>query len=174
MTSANGRAMTTAPPHAGTTTTSAGDVAAMAPSRPSRPARRRLLDHLPLAAVLLLQAVMGLRLRNSAFQDEALYLYYGHLTLDSWLNGGELFGNPAAWFTGAPQLYPVVAALLDGVGGLQLARLFSTLCMLGATVAVYWTANTLFGRPVRVRVGTLAALVFAVSGPVLVLSHFAT
>jgi 4-amino-4-deoxy-L-arabinose transferase-like glycosyltransferase len=166
--------MTTAPPHAGTTTTSAGDVAAMAPSRPSRPARRRLLDHLPLAAVLLLQAVMGLRLRNSAFQDEALYLYYGHLTLDSWLNGGELFGNPAAWFTGAPQLYPVVAALLDGVGGLQLARLFSTLCMLGATVAVYWTANTLFARVGEVRVGIFAALVFAVSGPVLVLTHFAT
>jgi hypothetical protein len=124
--------------------------------------------------VLLLQAVVSLRLSNSAFQDEALYLYHGHWMIDSWLHGADLDSNPSAWFTGAPQLYPVLAALLDGVGGLELARLFSTLCMLSATVAVHWTANTLFGRPGQVRVGVFAALVFAVSGPVLVLTHFAT
>ncbi len=174
MTSANERVMTTAPPHVDTTVASAGGAAATAPSRSPRHARRRLRGHLPLAAVLLLQAVIGLRLRNSAFQDEALYLYYGHLTIDSWLHGGESFGNPAAWFTGAPQIYPVLAALLESVGGLELARLFSTLCMLSATTAVYWTANTLFARPGEVRVGIFAALVFAVSGPVLVLTHFAT
>lgn len=132
------------------------------------------MEHLPLVAVLLVQAVASLRLSNSAFQDEALYLYYGHWMIDSWLHGVDLYGNPSAWFTGAPQLYPALAALLDGVGGLELARLFSTLCMLSATVAVYWTANTLFTRPGEVRVGAFAALVFAVSGPVLVLTHFAT
>ncbi|MEX5717476.1 ArnT family glycosyltransferase [Geodermatophilus maliterrae] len=143
-------------------------------SRSSRPARERLLRLLPLAAVLLLQAVLSLRLSNSAFQDEALYLYYGHWTIDHWLNGADLYSNPSAWFTGAPQLYPVLAALLDSVGGLELARLFSTLCLLSATAAVHWTANSLFGRPGQVRVGVFAALVFAVSGPVLVLTHFAT
>ncbi|RFU21421.1 glycosyltransferase family 39 protein [Geodermatophilus marinus] len=173
MSSANERSTTTAPPRAGATGASAVDTAETS-SRSPRPAPRRLLGHLPLAAVLLLQAVMGLRLGNSAFQDEALYLYYGHLALDSWLHGAETYGNPAAWFTGAPQLYPVLAAVLDGVGGLELARLFSTLCMLSATIAVYRTANTLFARPGEVRVGVFAALVFAVSGPVLVLTRFAT
>jgi hypothetical protein len=165
--------VSSASPPATTPTASAEGVAAT-PSADARPARRRLLEHLPLAAVLLLQAVASLRLSNSAFQDEALYLYYGHWMIDSWLNGADLYSNPSAWFTGAPQLYPVLAALLDGVGGLALARLFSTLCMLSATVAVYWTANSLFGRPGQVRAGTFAALVFAVSGPVLVLTHFAT
>ncbi|WP_157936872.1 hypothetical protein [Geodermatophilus chilensis] len=91
----------------------------------------------------------SLRLSNSAFQDEALYLYHGHWMIDSWLHGADLDSNPSAWFTGAPQLYPVLAALLDGVGGLELARLFSTLCMLSATVAVHWTANTSSGAPAR-------------------------
>jgi hypothetical protein len=100
-----------------------------------------------VAVVLLVQVVASTRLRNSAFQDEALYVYYGHWMLDHWLRGADLYGNPSAWFTGAPQLYPVLAALLDSVGGLELVRLFSTLCMLSATVAVYWTANSLFGRP---------------------------
>ncbi len=127
-----------------------------------------------MVAVLLVQAVASLRLSNSAFQDEALYLYYGHWIIDQGLHEVEVSSNPSAWFAGAPQLYPVLAALLDGVGGLELARLFSTLCLLSATVAVYWTANTLFGRPGQVRVGTFAALVFAVSGPVLFLTHFAT
>ena len=163
-----------ASPAATTPAASAQGVAAGPSSRPPRLVPQRLRAHLPLAAVLLLQAVMGLRLRNSAFQDEALYLYYGHWMIDSWLTGVEVSGNPSAWFTGAPQLYPVLAALLDNVGGLELARLFSTLCMLSATVAVYWTANTLFARPGEVRVGIFAALVFAVSGPVLVLTHFAT
>ena len=174
MTSANERAMTIAPPHAGTTTPSAGDVAATPTSRSPRPARRRVLDYLPLAAVLLVQAVASLRLDNSAFQDEALYLYTGHWVLDHWLHGVELYSDPGDWFAGAPQLYPVLAALLDDVGGLGLTRLFSTLCMLSATAAVYWTANTLFGRPGQVRIGTFAALVFAVSGPVLFLTHLAT
>ena len=127
--------MSSASPPATTPTASAEGVAAT-PSADARPARRRLLEHLPLAAVLLLQAVASLRLSNSAFQDEALYLYYGHWMIDSWLNGADLYSNPSAWFTGAPQLYPVLAALLDGVGGLELARLFSTLCLLSATVAV--------------------------------------
>ena len=174
MTSANDHAVTTVPAPAGATAGSARGGAATSPSRPPNPARRRLTEHLPLAAVLLVQAVASLRLSNSAFQDEALYLYYGHWMIDHWLHGAEMYSNPSAWFTGAPQLYPVLAALLDGVGGLELARLFSTLCLLSATVAVYWTATTLFGRPGQVRVGTFAALVFAISGSVLVLSHFAT
>ncbi len=136
--------------------------------------RSRVLRHLPLAFVLVVQAAAALRLQNTAFQDEALYINYGHRILDDWLHGVELDAAPEQWFTGAPQLYPVLAALLDSVGGLSLVRLFSALCMLSATAAVYWAANSLFGRPGQVRVGTFAALVFAVSGPVLVLTRFAT
>ncbi len=134
--------------------------------------RSRAIRYLPLAFVLAVQAISALRLQNTAFQDEALYLTYGHWILDSWLHGVRMDADPEQWFTGAPQLYPVFAALLDSVGGLTLVRLFSALCMLSATAAVYWTATTLFRG--HGFVGAFAALVFAISGPVLVLTRFAT
>ncbi|WNV75883.1 glycosyltransferase family 39 protein [Geodermatophilus sp. DSM 44513] len=134
----------------------------------------RALPYLPLALLLLVQAVSAARLQNSPFQDEALYLSYGQWMIDSWVDGVPMDGDPEQWFTGAPQLYPVFAALLDGIGGLTLVRLFSALCMLSATAAVYWTATTLFRGPGHLGVGAFAALVFAASGPVLVLTRFAT
>jgi hypothetical protein len=134
----------------------------------------RVIPRLPLVTILLVQATLALRLRNSAFQDEALYLYTGHLVLDSWSTGEAVATRPETFFSGAPQLYPVLAALLDTVGGLRLARLFSTLCMLTATVAVHVVAKTLFRGPRERNVAPLAAAVFALAGPVLHLSYFAT
>lgn len=136
------------------------------------------LRHSPVALIIALQAVFSLRLHNSPFQDEGLYIHTGHWLLDSWTGGEPIYLKPELFFSGAPQLYPVWAALLDSVGGLTLARLFSTLCMLSSTVALYWTTNLLFpdrpGFRWRVRPGVFAALTFALSSSVIFLGNFAT
>jgi hypothetical protein len=144
----------------------------------TRPRAARLLPHLPLLVILAVQAACSLRLRNSAFQDEALYIHTGHLLMDWWQGGDPVDSNPDAFFSGAPQLYPVWAALLDSVGGLTLVRLFSTVCMLGATVAVVVTTDALFpprpGARGTIRPGLLAGAVFALSASVVFLGNFAT
>ena len=144
------------------------------------PAKRagadRYIRHIPIALILLVQAVAALRLSNTAFQDEALYLYTGGWIMQSWANPDiVVYTHPESFFSGAPMLYPVMAAYLDQLGGLALARLFSTICMLSATVAIYWAANVLFEHHPRPRTaGIFSAFVFAVSAPVIFLSHFAT
>jgi hypothetical protein len=126
------------------------------------------LPRLPLLVVLALQAILSLRLTNSPFQDESEYLYIGHL-----MHGHHAVpSNPSAYLSGAPQLYPYAIAYLDAFGGLGLARAFSTLCMVSATIAIFWTAKTLFDGSRRV--GLFAALAFALSPPVIFLGHFAT
>jgi hypothetical protein len=144
------------------------------------PAKRagadRYLRQIPITLILLVQAIAAIRLSNTAFQDEALYLYTGQWIIDSWYDPSVVvFTHPETFFSGAPMLYPVLAAALDQVGGLELARLFSTVCMLSATVAIYWGTNILFDHRPRPRTAAIfAALVFAFSAPVLFLSHFAT
>lgn len=144
------------------------------------PAKRagadRYLRHIPIVLILLVQAVSALRLSNTAFQDEALYLYTGSWILQSWSDPDVVvYTDPETFFSGAPMLYPVLAAFLDQLGGLTLARLFSTVCMLSATVAVYWATNVLFEHRARPRTaGIFSAFVFALSAPVIFLSNFAT
>ncbi|WP_180357855.1 hypothetical protein [Streptomyces sp. NP160] len=151
------------------------------------PLGRALVRWGPLAVVLALQALLSVRLQATAFQDEALYLVYGHWYLDLWTGSAPAVqSSPESWMSGAPQLYPVLAGALDAVGGLQLARAASTACMLAATAATWWTARTLFAPPRpgegarpaadlrSVVVGTVAAAAFAGSGSVLFLGHFAT
>ncbi|MDQ0673990.1 hypothetical protein QFZ36_001551 [Pseudarthrobacter siccitolerans] len=144
------------------------------------PAKRagadKYIRHIPIALILLVQAVSALRLSNTAFQDEALYLYTGGWILQSWTDPHvEVYTHPEVFFSGSPMLYPVLAALLDHLGGLGLARLFSTACMLSATLAVYWGASVLFEHHPRPRTaGVFSAFVFALSAPVTFLSNFAT
>ena len=72
----------------------------------------RLLAIGPLGALLTLQAFASLTLRNTAFQDEALYLYAGRQIVD-WLRGGPAVTEAyATYFSGLPRLYPVLAGLL--------------------------------------------------------------
>src|ERR1022692_1922115 len=125
----------------------------------------------PLLAVLVVQAVLSLRLvrADTAFQDEALYLWAGHRELAHWLHGAPLPPFPA-YFSGAPVIYPPVGALADSVGGLAGARVLSLVFMLGATVLLWGTAGRLFGR----RAAFFAAALFAVLGPTLHLGAFAT
>jgi hypothetical protein len=121
--------------------------------------------------VLAVQAVLSLRLvkADTAFQDEAAYLWAGHLQWAHWLHGTPLPPFPA-YFSGAPVIYPPIAALADSLGGLAAARILSLAFMLGATVLLWSVAGRLFGR----RAAFFAAALFAVLGPTLHLGAFAT
>jgi 4-amino-4-deoxy-L-arabinose transferase-like glycosyltransferase len=127
------------------------------------------LQHMPLAAVLLVQAVLSLRLQNTAFDDEALYIAAGHDYIAHFLHGTPVI-DYGTFFSGAPAVYPVLAAALDTVGGLALVRLFSLLCMLAVTMCTYSVTRHLFGP----RAAILAAAAFAFTGPVAFLGNFAT
>jgi hypothetical protein len=125
----------------------------------------------PLLVVLAVQAALSLRLvwADTAFQDEAAYLWAGHLEWAHWLHGAVI--PPfAPYFSGAPVIYPPIGALADSIGGLAGARILSLAFMLGATVLLWGTAGRLFGR----RAAFFAAALFAVLGPTLHLGAFAT
>lgn len=130
-----------------------------------RPASRsralpRVLMALPVAAILVMQACMSFRLLNaaSASGDEALYIYSGHqLIYEMWHGGGSPYYEN--YFSGAPVLYPVLAAVLDHIGGLVLARIASGVFMLTATGLLFATARHLFGYwPAVIAAGLFAAL----------------
>ena len=125
----------------------------------------------PLILVLVLQAVLSLRLIRSdtAFQDEALYLWAGHLEWANLLHGTPVPPFPS-FFSGAPVIYPPLAALADSAGGLTGARVLSLLFMLGATALLYFTARRLAGQ----WAAFFGAGLFAVLGPTLHLGSFAT
>ena len=125
----------------------------------------------PLLAVLAVQAVLSLRLvrADTAFQDEAEYLWAGHLQWAHWLHGTPVPPFPA-YFSGAPVIYPPAGALADAAGGLAAARILSLAFMLGATALLWGTAGRLYGR----RAAFFAAALFAALGPALHLGAFAT
>ncbi|GAA4996838.1 glycosyltransferase family 39 protein [Kitasatospora paranensis] len=129
-----------------------------------------LRSRAPLLGVLLLQAVLTLALSNSARPDEATYLYGGHRLLDDFLDHRPLDDNYDTYFGGLPYLYPVIAAGIDGLGGLAAVRALSLLCMLTATWLVGATARRLFDE----RAGFFAAAVFGLSAPVLFTGNLAT
>ena len=140
--------------------------------RPDRGGRR--FAHTPgllLIAILTLQAVLSLRLvwSNTAFLDEATYLFGGHIELAHWLHGTPL-PPLATYFSGAPVIYPPLAALTASIGGLAAARLLSLAFMLGATGLLWSTTSKLFGG----RAAFFAATLFAVVGPTQALGAFAT
>jgi len=107
------------------------------------------------------QAALSLSLvwSNSAFADEAYYLYVGHLEIASWLHGASL---PQALFernlSGSPVIYPPLGAVADSIGGLGGARILSLGFMLGATVLLYCTAWRLFGRTAAIAASALWAV----------------
>ena len=124
-----------------------------------------------LIAVLTLQAVLSLRLvwSNTAFLDEATYLYGGHVEIAHWIHGTPL-PPLATYFSGAPVIYPPLAALAASIGGLAAARMLSLAFMLGATALLWSTTSKLFGK----RAAFFAAALFAVLGPTEALGAFAT
>jgi putative flippase GtrA len=105
----------------------------------------------PLLALLALQAGLSLSLvwSNTAFTDEAQYLWAGHLEIAHYLHGASLPVGPVAfqdYFSGAPQIYPVLGAAADSLGGVAAARILSLVFMLVVSVALYFTASRLFGQ----------------------------
>jgi Dolichyl-phosphate-mannose-protein mannosyltransferase len=123
-----------------------------------------------LLAILGLQAILSSRLENTAFEDEALYLYAGRMELAHIMHGAALPGENASYFSGAPVLYPVLAAALNAVGGLALARALSLFEMLAVTAMLYSISRSLFNE----RAALCAAAMLAVSEPVIFLGHLAT
>lgn len=123
-----------------------------------------------LLLILLLQAALTLRMTNTAFEDEALYLYVGHLEIAHFLHDASLQGNYPSYFSGAPVLYPVLGAVADSIGGLRAARAVSLIEMLAATMLLYGITRRLF----TARIGLCAAAIFSVSEPILFIGNLAT
>ena len=142
---------------------------------PRRSGRRRwgALEHSRwlLPAVLAVQAILSLRLMwsNTAFQDEALYLWSGHLEWSHWQYGTPI---PAfsSYFSGAPVLYPPLGAYADTVAGLAGARILSLCFMLIATTLLHGVTRRIFGR----RPAFFAAGLFVSMGATQFLGAFAT
>ncbi len=135
---------------------------------PSR--RRTRVSRAILLGILVLQALLSLRLQNTAFEDEALYLYVGHLQLDRFLHGTPVPPEFTSYFSGSPVLYPVLAAAVESALGLAGARALSIVFMLGATALLYSLSRALFNE----RVGLCSAAAFAITQSTLFLGNFAT
>jgi len=151
------------------------DTAPAAPIAGSHRQERVLWRHAPswwpLIAVLAVQAGLSLRLvrADTAFQDEAAYLWAGHLQWAHWLHGAPV--PPfSSYFSGSPAIYPPIAALADAIGNLTAARILSLVFMLGATALLWGAADRLYGH----RAAFFAAALFAALGPTLHLGAFAT
>ena len=123
-----------------------------------------------LGLILITQAVLSLRLRNSAFEDEGLYLYAGHAELAQLLHAVHDSGDFTSYFSGAPIIYPVLGAAIDSAWGLEGARALSLVFMLGSTLFLYSFTRRLFNE----RAGIWAAAAFGFSEPVLFVGHLAT
>ena len=123
-----------------------------------------------LALIMILQIILAYRLDNSAFEDESLYLYAGHRELALELHGTPTYDSYPSYFSGAPFLYPILAAVADHLGGLEAARAMSLVFLLATTGLVWTITRRLFGQAPAV----LAAALFATSAPTLFLSRFAT
>ena len=126
---------------------------------------------LPLAVILAIQAVLSLRLiwSNTAFTDEALYLWSGRLEWAHWLHATPI-PNFTSYFSGSPGIYPPLGAMANALGGLTAARLLSLCFMLGATALLHSVTRRLFG----LRPANFAAALFAGLGTTQFLGAFAT
>lgn len=116
-------------------------------SKDHRRPRRRVPG--PLAAILAAQACLSLLLAasNTAFEDEALYLWAGHVELAQWFQGAHGVVSPfTRYLSGAPQIYPPLAALANSAGGLVGARILSLAFMLATTCLLWSAAHRLSGR----------------------------
>ena len=137
---------------------------------PESSRRRKWVSRAVLLAILAVQAVLSLRMQNTAFEDEALYLTAGHQELAHLLYGVPLPSDYASFFSGSPVLYPILGALADTWGGLAAARHVSLLAMLTTTALLYSLTRRLFNE----RVGLCAAVIFSVTESAIFLGNFAT
>ncbi|MEO3783172.1 glycosyltransferase family 39 protein [Actinocorallia sp. B10E7] len=121
---------------------------------PGNSARRAWLSRFVLMALLLLQALLSLRLNNSASPGELQ-------TLPDFRTGD--------FFTGS-SLYPTIAGAVYGGLGIGGVRFLSAVFMVCATGLLYSWTTRLFNE----RAGLSAAGAFCVAAPTLVLGALAT
>jgi GT2 family glycosyltransferase/putative flippase GtrA len=115
-----------------------------------------------LAGVCAVQAALSLSFvwSNTAFTDEADYIWTGRLVLANWLHGKPLPNLSA--LSGSPDVFPPLAAAVNAVGGLAAVRIMSLAFMLVTTIMLYLTATRVTGR-----IGAVfAAAIFAITEPV--------
>jgi hypothetical protein len=126
-----------------------------------------------LGLILIVQAALSLRLiwSNTAFGDEALYVWAGHMEWQHWLHGLNItpLGFPQ-YFSGAPVIYPPLAAAFDSLGGLAAARCLSLVFMMGASCLLWSTTNRLYSQ----RAAFYATALFVLIGTAQDLGAFAT
>jgi 4-amino-4-deoxy-L-arabinose transferase-like glycosyltransferase len=123
-----------------------------------------------LALIMLVQALLSVRLHNTAFMDEALYMYAGHMELAHIFHGVPVNSSYNSTFSGSPVLYPLLAGAMDSLHGLTAARALSLFLMLGCTGFLYSLTRRLFNE----RAGLFAAVLFVASQSTIVLGWFAT
>jgi len=138
-------------------------------------ARRLPSLRLPWALLLVLVVQAGASLpliwSNTAFGDEALYLWLGHHEIAHWFQGGVGGWAYQSKISGAPQIYPPIAALLDSTPlHLAAVRLFALVLMLAATALLYRAALILYGQPAAIA----ASIVWATTEGALRMGAFAT
>jgi hypothetical protein len=138
--------------------------ATRAPARPRRPPSEALRSAhfraLPLMLILAAQAALSVRIINHIpSDDEARYIYAGHQLIYELLHGG---GSPfyETYFSGAPDIYPPVAAIADHLGGIIAVRLLSLIFMLVTTTILFATTQRIYGY----WAGCAAAALFAATG----------
>jgi hypothetical protein len=131
--------------------------------------RRKWISRGIVTAAVAVNAMFSLHLQNTAFMDEAGYIAAGHLQLDHLLHGVPETIGFEKYFSGVPVLYPVLAGLIDSVGGLVAVRLFSLLCIAGAMLLLYSFTRRLFNE----RVACCAVAVYAIVEPTIFLANFA-
>lgn len=144
---------------ASTATESTGVAQDLKPHRTRRFWYRDLaMSRWALVGILVVQVGLSLRLvwSNTAFTDEALYLWAGRLEWSHWLHGTPI---PvfATYFSGAPVAYPPIGALANGIGGLAGARILSLCFMLTATALLYGVTQRIFNRNAAVAASALFA-----------------
>jgi Dolichyl-phosphate-mannose-protein mannosyltransferase len=129
-------------------------------SHSHRPTRR---SSWPLLIILTVQSALSLSLvwANTAFTDEANYLWTGRLELSGLLHGTPV-PSAVLKYSGSPILYPPLGAIADALGGLAAARILSLGFMLMATALLYSTCARMFGRAA----GIVAAAAWGLSGGV--------
>jgi hypothetical protein len=130
-------------------------VAGLLPTRWQVKAADGLIARLPLGGLLAAYAVLGLVPGNSASSDEVGFIEAGRSQLRDGLFA--TVGDPVS-ARGPLSAYPVLAAFLDGLGGLVLVRVASLLAMLATMVVLHATVSRTTGSP---RTALLAAASFA-------------
>ncbi|WP_322751309.1 MULTISPECIES: ArnT family glycosyltransferase [unclassified Frankia] len=129
------------------------------------------MARLLLPFLVVIQVILSIKLinGNTAFLDEATYLYAGHEQVQGLIHG-RATASYATYFSGAPIVYPILAALVEKVGGLVGVRALSLIFMAGATCCLFGVSRRLFDRTSAFFSGAL----FVALGPTQFLGVLAT